>query len=214
MTGVQTCALPIWEVFTSPVLEGTEGILHVSRVYLNGLQYQDLKLTFQDGRITDYTCANFENEEDNRKYISDNVLHDHPTLPLGEFAIGTNTMAYVAGRKYQIEEMLPILIAEKTGPHFAVGDTCYSWSEDVRVYNPNGKEIVAKDNSISMLRKEDVGKAYFQCHTDITIPYEELGEISVVTKEGKRIILLEDGRFVLPGTEALNEPLDEATVTL
>lgn len=202
--------IPVGEVFTSPVLEGTEGVLHVSRVYLNGLQYQDLKITFLDGRITDYTCANFEKEEDNRKYISDNVLHNHPTLPLGEFAIGTNTTAYVAGRKYQIEEKLPILIAEKTGPHFAVGDTCYSWSEDVKVYNPNGKEIVAKDNSISRLRKEDVGKAYFQCHTDITVPYEELGEISVVTKEGKRIILLKDGRFVLPGTEVLNEPLDEA----
>lgn len=206
--------IPMGEVFTSPVLEGTEGILHVSKVYLNGLQYQDLKFTFQDGRITDYTCANFEKEEDNRKYISDNVMHNHPTLPLGEFAIGTNTTAYVAGRKYQIEEKLPILIAEKTGPHFAVGDTCYSWSEDVKVYNPNGKEIVAKDNSVSLLRKEDVGKAYFQCHTDITVPYEELGEISVVTKEGKRIILLKDGRFVLPGTEALNEPLDEAAETL
>ena len=196
--------IPVGEVFTSPVLEGTEGILHVSRVYLNGLQYQDLKLTFQDGRITDYTCANFENEEDNRKYISDNVLHDHPTLPLGEFAIGTNTMAYVAGRKYQIEEMLPILIAEKTGPHFAVGDTCYSWSEDVRVYNPNGKEIVAKDNSISMLRKEDVGKAYFQCHTDITIPYDELGELSVLTSTGEKYAIIQNGQFVLPGCEELN----------
>ncbi len=200
--------IPVGEVFTSPVLEGTQGVLHVSRVYLNELQYRDLKLTFRDGRITDYTCSNFEREEDNRKYVSDNVLHNHPTLPLGEFAIGTNTTAYVAGRKYQIEEKLPILIAEKTGPHFAVGDTCYSWSEDVKVYNPNGKEIVAKDNSVSVLRKENVEKAYFQCHTDITIPYEELDEISVVTKEGKRIILLKNGRFVLPGTEVLNEPLE------
>ncbi len=200
--------IPVGEVFTSPVLEGTEGVLHVGRVYLNELQYRDLKLTFQDGRITDYSCSNFEQEEDNRRYVRDNVLHNHPSLPLGEFAIGTNTTAYVAGRKYQIEEKLPILIAEKTGPHFAVGDTCYSWSEDIKVYNPNGKEIMAKDNSVSILRKEDVDKAYFQCHTDITIPYEELEEISVVTKEGKRIILLKNGRFVLPGTEVLNEPLE------
>ena len=64
-----------------------------------------------------------------------------------------------------------------------MGDTCYSWSEDIRVYNPCGKEIVAKDNSISLKRKEDVSKAYFNCHTDITVPYEELEEISVVTKE-------------------------------
>ena len=202
--------IPVGEVFTSPVLEGTNGILHVSKVYLDGLQYENLKLTFQDGKITDYTCTNFEDEAQNKKYIYDNVLKNHEILPLGEFAIGTNTTAYVAAKKFNIEDKMPILIAEKTGPHFAVGDTCYSWSEEIRVYNPNGKEIVAKDNSCSLLRKEDVSKAYFNCHTDITVPYKELEEISVVTNEGKDIILLKDGRFVLPGTEVLNEPLDEA----
>ena len=203
--------IPVGEVFTSPVLEGTDGILNVSRVYLDGLEYRDLELAFKDGKITDYSCSNFDSREEGRKYIYDNVLKNHETLPLGEFAIGTNTTAYVTARKYGIEEKMPILIAEKTGPHFAVGDTCYSWSEDIRVYNPNGKEIMAKDNSVSVLRKEDVSKAYFHCHTDITIPYEELEEISVVTKEGKNIILIKNGRFVLPETEVLNEPLKEET---
>ncbi len=203
--------IPVGEVFTSPVLERTDGILNVSRVYLDGLEYRDLEITFKDGKITDYSCSNFDSREEGKKYIYDNVLKNHETLPLGEFAIGTNTTAYVAARKYGIEEKMPILIAEKTGPHFAVGDTCYSWSEEIRVYNPNGKEIVAKDNSVSILRKEDASKAYFHCHTDITIPYDELEEISVVTKEGKNIILIENGRFVLPGTEVLNEPLKEET---
>lgn len=201
--------IPVGEVFTSPVLEGTEGVLYVSKVYLNELQYRDLKITFQDGKITDYTCSNFEDEAECKKYIKGNVLHNHDTLPLGEFAIGTNTTAYVVARKYQIEDKMPILIAEKMGPHFAVGDTCYSWSEENKLYNQNGKEIVAKDNSISIMRKEDVAKAYFQCHTDITIPYEEIAEIAVVTAEGNRISLLKDGRFSLPGTEILNEPLGE-----
>ena len=201
--------IPVGEVFTSPVLEGTDGVLHVSRVFLDGLEYRDLKITFQDGKITDYTCANFESEAENRRYIYDNVLKNHETLPLGEFAIGTNTTAYVAARKYGIEDKMPILIAEKTGPHFAVGDTCYSWSEDIRVYNPGGKEIIAKDNSVSILRKEDVSKAYFNCHTDITIPYDELESIRVVRADGSGITLIENGRFVLPGTEELNRPFDE-----
>ena len=101
------------------------------------LQYKDLELKFKDGKIVDYRCGNFKDEEEGRRYIFDNVLKNHDTLPLGEFAIGTNTTAYAAGKKYGIEDKMPILIAEKTGPHFAVGDTCYSWSEDVRVYNPN-----------------------------------------------------------------------------
>lgn len=77
------------------------------------------------------------------------------------------------------------------------------------VYNPNGKEIIAKENSVSACRKENPEQAYFQCHTDITIPYEELGKISVFTCEGKEIVLIENGRFTLPGTEILNEPLDK-----
>lgn len=202
--------IPVGEVFTTPVLEGTNGKLHVTKVYLNELQYVDLEIDFKDGMIDDYRCGNFENEEDGRKYISDNVLRNHKTLPMGEFAIGTNTTAYVVARKYGIEDKMPILIAEKTGPHFAVGDSCYSWAEDIRVYNPNGKEIVAKDNSVSILRKEDVSKAYLNCHTDITIPYDELGRIAVRRKDGTEIPIIEDGRFVLPGTEILNVPLDEA----
>ena len=192
--------IPVGEVFTSPVLEGTNGILHVSKVYLNELQYKDLEITFSNGMIADYNCGNFERELENKEYVHENVLYKHPTLPLGEFAIGTNTTAYVVAKKYGIEDKMPILIAEKMGPHFAVGDTCYSWSEEIQVYNPNGKEIVAKANTVSK-------EKYFHCHTDITIPYEELKRISVISKDGKETIILENGRFSLEGTEILNEPL-------
>ena len=66
--------IPVGEVFTSPVLEGTNGVLHVSRVYLDGLQYKDLELKFKDGKIVDYRCGNFKDEEEGRRYIFDNVL--------------------------------------------------------------------------------------------------------------------------------------------
>ena len=201
--------IPVGEVFTSPRLTGTNGVLHVTGVYLNGLYYKDLELTFENGKIKEYSCRNFESLEENRKYIEENILFHHASLPIGEFAIGTNTTAYVMGKKYKIEAILPILIAEKTGPHFAVGDTCYSWAEETPVYNPDGKEIIARDNEISILRKEDPGKAYFGCHTDITIPYEEIALIEAVRPDGRGIPIIENGRFVLPGTEELNKVLDE-----
>lgn len=200
--------IPVGEVFTSPQLTGTEGLLHVTRVFLNELEYKDIAIRFQDGMITEYNCNNFASEQENRQYIKDNVLFHHDTLPLGEFAIGTNTTAYVAARKYGIEDKMPILIAEKTGPHFAVGDTCYSHEEEIRSYNPDGREIMAKENEVSALRGEDMEKAYFNCHTDITIPYDELGELSVVTKEKEVIPIIVEGRFVLAGTEALNEAFE------
>ena len=195
-------------MFTTPVLEGTNGLLHVSGVYLNGLFFRDLEIRFEEGRVAGYSCRNFDSEEENKAYIRNNILHNQERLPMGECAIGTNTTAYAAAAKYGIGDRLPILIAEKTGPHFAVGDTCYSWDEENRVFNPDGKEIIAKDNSVSILRKTDPGKAYFGCHTDITIPYEELGELTAVRADGERIEILRDGRFVLEGTQILNGPLD------
>lgn len=200
--------IPVGEVFTSPKLTGTHGTLHVSQVYLNELKYMDLEIRFEDGKITSYSCKNFDDEAENQKFLKANVLFNHETLPLGEFAIGTNTTAYMVAKRYDIGAKLPILIAEKMGPHFAVGDTCYSWSEDNPVYNPDGKEIIARDNECSLLRKTDVSKAYFNCHTDITIPYDELDCIRVVRPDGSRIPLIEKGRFVLPGTEELNKPFD------
>ena len=201
--------IPVGEVFTSPVLEGTNGVLHVTRVFLNGLEYKDLEITFENGKIQNYNCANFAAEEENKAFIKENILFRHKTLPLGEFAIGTNTTAYVAAKKLGVESKMPILIAEKMGPHFAVGDTCYSHAEEVKVYNPDGKEIVARDNEVAALRSVNPSKAYFNCHTDITIPYDELAELTAVKKDGDRITIIQNGRFVLPGTEELNEPLQE-----
>ena len=107
--------IPVGEVFTSPVLEGTNGVLHVTRVFLNGLEYKDLEITFENGKIQNYNCANFATEEENKAFIKENILFRHKTLPLGEFAIGTNTTAYVAAKKLGVESKMPILIAEKMG---------------------------------------------------------------------------------------------------
>ena len=64
-------------------------------------------------------------------------------------------------------------------------------------------------NVFRVQRKEDMQKAYFGCHTDITIPYEEIGEITAVCADGRRIPVIQDGRFVLAGTEELNKPFNE-----
>ena len=200
--------IPVGEVFTSPVLSGTEGTLFVGSVYIGDFQFKDLYMEFKDGRVADYGCANFEDEKEGRALVKQIIMKNHDSLPMGEFAIGTNTTAYEVAQRYQILDKFPILIAEKTGPHFAVGDTCYSWMEDCPMFNPDGKEIVAKENEISVRRNEDPCAAYFSCHTDITIPYSELDRIEAVHEDGTKTAIIAGGRFVLPGTEKLNEPLD------
>ncbi len=196
--------IPVGEVFTSPVLKGTCGRLHVSRVYIKGMCFKDLKIEIKDGIVVGYSCANYEDPEDGKKLIKEYILCRHESLPMGEFAIGTNLAAYRMAEKYDIADKLPILIAEKTAPHFAFGDTCYSREEEVPTYNPDGKEIIAKENEFSRKRKEAPSAAYFNCHTDVTIPLEELGSVTSVSKDGEKRYIIKDGIFVVDGAEFLN----------
>ena len=200
--------IPAGEVFTSPQLSGTTGLLHVEKAYLDGLYYDNLKIHFEDGYVVDYSCDNFEDPKQGKGYVYENLLHPHDTLPMGEFAIGTNTQAYCVAKKYDIMDKLPILIVEKVGPHFAIGDTCYAYEEDHPVYNPmDHKEITAKDNERSILRKTEPEKAYLQKHIDITLPMDAIGRMSVVKSSGDETDLIREGRFVLIGTDLLNAPI-------
>jgi aminopeptidase len=206
--------IPVGEVFTSPVLKGSTGVLHVEDIYLNSLRYYNLRIVFEDGWVKDYSCTNFPDPAEGKKYIHQNLLLPHDTLPIGEFAIGTNTLAYQIARKYDILSLLPILIIEKMGPHFAIGDTCFSHEEDAP--HPsfvNGKEMIAVENEKSATRKEDPLNAYTQKHMDITLPYEMLASITAIRPDGSRQDIIRDGRFVVPGTEELNIPLDEGWET-
>jgi hypothetical protein len=95
------------------------------------------------------------------------------------------------------------------GPHFAIGDTCFSHEEDAP--HPsfmNGKEMIAVENEHSAKRKDDPLGAYTQKHMDITLPYEMLASITAIAKDGTKTDIIRDGRFVVPGTEELNFPLE------
>lgn len=201
--------IPLGEVFTSPKLKGTTGILNVGSVYIGEFQFKNLKMEFVDGMVTEFSCENLPDAQESRKLVKQVIMKNHDSLPMGEFAIGTNTTAYAMGRRYGIVDRLPILIVEKMGPHFAVGDTCYSWAEDAPMFNPDGKEMIARENEVAALRKEDVSKAYFSCHTDITIPYDELASIVAYGKDGQGVEIIRDGKFVLKGTEELNKALED-----
>lgn len=200
--------IPVGEVFTSPKLTGTNGLLHFEEIFLRSLKFENLRLKFKDGFVEEYSCTNFDNEEENKKFVEENLLFPHKTLPIGEFAIGTNTVAYKLAKKYDILNILPILIIEKMGPHFAIGDTCFMWQEDHKIYNViDHKEMIAKDNEKSILRKEDIMNAYTNVHTDMTLPYESIEYIASVKKDGTRDYIIKDGIFVVKGTEELNHAL-------
>lgn len=200
---------PVGEVFTSPQLANTKGILHIKQARISKIAFHNIKVTFEDGFVKDYSCTNSDDEKANHDLMEEVILHHRDTLPMGEFALGTNTYAYALAKKDGILYKLHTLIYEKLGPHMAIGDTCFAWSEDnVLTSMQSGKEIIAKDNSVSILRHEDLKKAYTGVHYDLTIPYDEIYSITVHQKGGSTVELVHEGRFVLDGCEYLNEPLD------
>ena len=201
--------IPHGEVFTTPILSGTKGLLHVKSIYLKGNKYIDLKLKFQDGIIKSFSCGNFSNPSKGRKYILDTLFYPEKTLSMGEFAIGTNTFAYKIAKRYRIIDKLPILLLEKMGPHIAIGDPCYAWNEESVVYNIlDNKEIIAKDNERTMLRHKNPSEAYTNIHIDITIPYDEIALLQVLKPDREKLDIVKNGKYALKGVEELNKPFE------
>ncbi len=69
--------------------------------------------------------------------------------------------------------------------------------------------MIAVENEKSATRKEDPINAYTNKHMDITLPYEMLQSISAVRADGSSQDIIRNGRFVVPGTEELNIPLQQ-----
>ena len=76
------------------------------------------------------------------------------------------------------------------------------------MYNPDGKEIIARDNEISLLRKK-----MFPKHISDATPISQSripswGISRQSARDGRKLPLIQNGRFVVAGTEKLNEELD------
>ncbi len=69
------------------------------------------------------------------------------------------------------------------------------------------KEMVARANEITA----QGGDVYTNKHIDITLPYDQIALLAGYTHAGEELAIIRDGRFVLAGTEPLNEPLDQLT---
>ena len=96
------------------------------------------------------------------------------------------------------------------GPHIAVGDPCFARGEDAPIRNLlDHKQMCARENERPARRHEDLD-VYYNVHTDITLPYEQLAALIGVRPDDTEVAIIREGRFVLPGTEALNEPLERS----
>ena len=102
---------PDGEIFTSPIENSAEGVIHYSypAVYA-GREVEDVRLEFKKGKVVKETAAK------NLKFLTDMLNSDKGARFLGEVAIGTN---------YEIKRFSKnTLFDEKIGGtcHLAVGE--------------------------------------------------------------------------------------------
>ena len=189
--------IPAGEIFTTPLLAGTSGTIHLDRFPFRGHTFIDLTMHFENGFIDTYSCANYETDEDNSHFIETLLFSGHSSLPVGEFAIGTNTRAYSIIRRYNIADTVPSLLLEKTAPHLAIGDSCYARRRGSIKNSANGK-------TLSLLNNQ---KRLFNTHVDITLPFENIEILEASFADGKRVPIVYEGIFVPKYLSQLNKYL-------
>ena len=67
------------------------------------------------------------------------------------------------------------------------------------------KDMVCRENEVTRERKQK--NVYFGKHIDITLPYHQVEYLRGVRADESRLEIIRRGRFVLAGTDALNEGL-------
>ena len=181
--------IPAGEIFTTPQLAGTQGVFHLKSFYFQGHRFENLRLYFEDGRIQ--SC----NSSSGPELVKNILMGGHESLPIGELGIGTNAGAYKLISDFDLYETVPTLIAEKTAPHIAIGDSCYA-RKKTPVYNEySGKEIHLAVNNAKL----------YNIHLDMTLPLNEIGLLSARIPGRDDFILIRDGAYIPHYLKEMNE---------
>jgi len=166
--------LPDAEIFTGPAKYSVNGTLYINTVSVtpSGTPIRGIKLTFKDGRVTEYSAETNQEALDEIFKNYDSPESDNPfdwsIRYLGEIAFGLNPYATaITGST---------LIAEKNYQtmHFALGSTL-------------PESYIGIDGDTSKPGPEDNGIGY---HWDLVLDLRDGG---VVTIDGKEIMV--DGIF-------------------
>ncbi len=111
------CNIPDGECYTAPLKDSVNGTIKFNVPALdNGIEFNDITLTFKDGKIVDHDC----NEKEKFREILDT---DEGSRYLGEFSFGLNPYCTYSVRDILFDEKMSGSI------HLAIGssyDDCYN----------------------------------------------------------------------------------------
>ena len=93
-SSLNSCLLPGGYLVFKPNLHLTNGLLHLEKSVIMGMSLTDLKLTFDEGRVTGMSCREEETEEDAVKEKLSTIINTVKGLPLTEAVLAMNTDWY------------------------------------------------------------------------------------------------------------------------
>ena len=144
------CNIPDGEIYTAPIKDSVNGVIVFNTPALdNGIEFNNIKLVFESGKIVDFDC----NDKDKFEEI---LNTDEGSRYLGEFAFGLNPYCTKSVRDILFDEKMSSSI------HLAIGssyDDCFN----------GNKSAVHLDLIQSHLPQLGGGKIYF----DDTLIYED-----------------------------------------
>lgn len=128
------CNIPDGEVYTAPVRESMNGVIHYNTVFLEqGFEYEDIRFEVKDGKIVNATANDTER-------INRMLDTDEGARYFGEFSFGLNP--------YVLEPMKDTLFDEKiSGSFHLTPGMCY---EDA----PNGNKSAVHWDLVMIQRPE------------------------------------------------------------
>lgn len=164
--------LPTEECFTTPDWRRTEGIVTATRpFYVNGKLIKDLILTFKNGAISGFTCA------EGASTLETYLASDEGAKRLGEVAlVGVDSPVFQSGVTFQ-----EILYDENAACHIAVGSAY--------------KGCLQGGASLTDEECVDLGCNASSVHTDIMISSADV-DVRALLGNGEEIDLLVRGRWV------------------
>jgi len=136
------CNIPDGEIYTAPIKNSINGhIVFNVPIVDNGIEYNDIKLVFKDGKIIDFDC-------NNKSKFAEILNTDDGSRYIGEFAFGLNP--------YCTDPIKDILFDEKMSRsiHLAIGSSY----EDC---NNGNKSAIHLDLIQSHKEEHGGGKIYF-----------------------------------------------------
>ena len=165
--------MPTEEIFTDPHRDHVDGIAYASKpLMINGKLVKDFWIRFENGIAVD--CGAKENVE----FLKDALFHDDRSRRLGEIAL--------VSKKSPINKIGRLfyngLIDENAASHLAFGS---SFPTNIE----NGTDMDEGE-----LLKHGVNVA--SCHHDFMVGTEHY-HVEGITHDGKTVVIMDDGDFVL-----------------